>query len=59
MFKHIREQYGSFLTTMLASGMTQEEVLKKCVNGKISQRIVKAGGLSIIKPFDPKMFDKT
>lgn len=57
MFKHIREQYGSFITTMLASGMTPNEVLKKCVNGKISQRIVKAGGLEIVKPFDPKILD--
>lgn len=55
MFKHAREQYGSFLTTMRASGkMTDAEILNKLCNGKISQRIIKAGGLDIIKPYSPK-----
>lgn len=57
MFNHIRNQYGSFFTTMLASGMTPEEILKKSMNGKLSQRIIKAGGLEVIKPYDPKCLE--
>ena len=55
MFNNIRNQYGSFFTTMLSSGMKPEEILAKCVNGKHSQRIFKAGGMEIAKPFDPKV----
>ena len=60
LFKHAREQYGSFITTIRASGkMTDEEILNKLCNGKISQRIVKAGGLSIVKPYNPAKVDKS
>ena len=55
MFNNIRNQYGSFLTSMLSSGMSPEEILSKCVNGKQSQRMFKSGGLEFIKPYDPSV----
>lgn len=53
MFGNIKSQYGSFITTMLAMGMKPEEILQKIVNGKLSQRIIKAGGLNQIGYYDP------
>lgn len=53
MFGNIKSQYGSFITTMLAMGMKPDEILQKIVNGKLSQRIIKAGGLNQIGYYDP------
>jgi len=58
MFQHIRNQYGPFLGTMLATGMTPEDIIKKCATGKMSQRFIKAGGLEILKPIDPSILTK-
>jgi len=58
MFQHIKHQYGPFLGTMLATGMTPEDIMKKCASAKVSQRFLKAGGLEIAKPFDPSFLTK-
>jgi len=58
MYIHIQNQYGSFLTTELASGKDPLAILKKCVNGKLSQRFLKAGALENIQPFDPEGLTK-
>lgn len=53
MFKHMSDQYGSFITTMLFMGWTPEQIIQKVANGKQSQRIIKAGALDKITPYDP------
>jgi len=54
MFKHLSDQYGSFITTVLSMGMTPEQIIKKVANGKQSQRIIKSGALDKLVPYDPK-----
>lgn len=55
MFSAMQQQYGSFITTMLATGMSPEEICYNIANGKLNQRIIKAGGLEVIKPYDPRV----
>lgn len=54
IWANLRNAYGSFLTTMRASGKyTEAQLLDKACNGKHSQRLIKAGGLEMVKPYNP------
>lgn len=54
IWANLRNAYGSFLTTMRASGKyTEGQLLDKACNGKHSQRLIKAGGLDMVKPYNP------
>lgn len=54
MFKHMSDQYGSFITTMISMGMTPEDIVRKVANGKQSQRIIKTGALDRLAPYEPR-----
>ncbi len=54
MWQNVRDGYGAFLTTMRASGKyTDAQILDKACNGRHSQRFIKAGGLEMVKPYNP------
>lgn len=59
MFKHMGDQYGDFLYSMLAKGTNPIEAINKILEGhwKHSQRYLKAGGLKDVSFLDPKTID--
>lgn len=56
MLKHMSDQYGSFVTSLLSMGWKPEQIIQKVANGKQSQRIIKAGALNKLTPYDPKYY---
>jgi len=54
IWANLRNSYGAFLTTMRASGKyTDAQMMDMACNGKHSQRLIKAGGLEMVKPYNP------
>ena len=54
LFANLQPIVGSLIATARMMGMSDSEICDKLTNGKINQRIVKAGGLDKIGYYTPK-----